>query len=207
MIEMSEVFEKPKIVMVSTLDLKFPEICPVCGQPAEVPNNMIIADSSEKGAVAASTPTTYDAFNMPIYSSKGPASRMSTKLKVYVVPSCPEHAIRKDKKKSKFKLIFGLLLFILPFLGLMTYLSISSILQNGGNLLIPITIFVIYLIITGIFGFFAYQKSLLEKYFNIIKVDSSIKVVFVKIKNKKYYDEFLRLNYPDAKEYVPNKSE
>ncbi len=205
---MSEKFEKPKIVMVSSLDIKFPNICPVCGEPANTPNNIVVSDAAGSGTAAVKSSPTYDAYNRPVYSGKDPFRKMGGKLKVFIVPSCSQHALKiKKGRRSNLKTIFGLLLFILPFLGLYTFLWSSLNIQNGESILMPISIFIVYFVIVSILGYFTYRKSILEKYLDIIHVDSVTKIVFLKIRNKAYYEEFMKINYPNAKDYSKVKGE
>ena len=165
------------LVRFQSWSIQYPEICPVCGEIA-TDKAKIIQSQSLKDVVPR------------IDHIRRLKPTDSTQLRV---PCCQKHyysATEMSKIDSINGMLSGLSVFAVIFLS--AYIPASWLLQTT----LPPVIYSIYLFLTLIMivSLRSLGPSNLEKAISIMYFENETQTLILKIKNKWYYDELIRLN-------------
>ena len=165
------------LIRFQTGSIQYPEICPVCGKEA-TNNGRIIRARGLEGVIPRTD---------PIRRLKANDSRQLE------IPCCEKHhysATEMSKINSITGMISGLSVFTMIFLSI--YIPMSWVLQTT----LPSGIYSIYLFmaLVMVVSLRSLGPSKLEKAVSIVYFDNELQTLILKIKNKWYYDEIIRLN-------------
>ncbi|MHA1930163.1 MAG: hypothetical protein ACTSV2_16450 [Candidatus Thorarchaeota archaeon] len=185
----SDNYRKDILVKVDTTRFKFPDICPVCGDRA-VDHGLIARSVGNK---QYSTKPYY-----PRYSYRSRTSRPRiTEVRRLKIPVCDKHFYSIDE--------MGRVRAILTFTGgisvaLTIAIGIVMAFLLYDNLVIPIPLYTLLLFSFSVMAFSLYVlgPSKIERMINIIDFDNSDQTIILRIKNRWYVDELLRMNSSSA---------
>jgi hypothetical protein len=179
------VFKEP-IVRAETQRMRFPDICPVCGDPAEDLMPIIIIPNQYK-----SLRPSLD-YGSSYYGRKLGSSPTSVK-KIFQIPVCATHHYT-DEGAGQYKsycIVFDGLALVYLILSLLTF---GNQFWSGNSpslwVVFAAAIFATFLIIT----YALFRPGPIEDAVKIIGFDGGFSHVWIQFKRAQYRDEFMKEN-------------
>lgn len=184
-----KVFNEP-LVRVKISRLRFPNICPVCGEPTTT-TTLLTTSPKRKRYLRPH----WD----PAFS---PGSRKHFGLslpqkKTFLIPVCNNHEI-VDDGKWRLRSIVSLFVAVIASSSIFVLMFAGSDIWNGYGIRPWVPGYFLVLAISIIIGYLAFRPSVLECAVKIIGFDFDVQYVWFYLKNPEYLRKFLNENAMNA---------
>jgi len=169
----------PTLVKIQLPDAVFPDLCPVCGQPATV-----------RGSIAKR----FSRLKPPMERYYDPEFDDPTRSEVRVqVPVCREHW-SDPRSLRRLRPAITLVTFCLAIVDLLLVTNTAFLIYDG--MPVPPTQYVYLTIVSAtlLLGLWALGSGPLERAISIQELTSQADTVILRIKNRWYAEELVRLN-------------
>lgn len=179
-----EYFDIP-VVRVESSRIRFPKICPVCGQPATKTARIQIAwDQKDYQGQYSYVP----------HYMRGPRRLQSqSPSKVLLIPVCEDHNLTYDEQERIRSLCIVVNGFALAFLFFGLLLAGDALWR--GRSIPPFSFSVILFFSASLLaGLFAFRRNVLERAVRIVGFDAGIRHILIRFEKDQYRDEFLAEN-------------
>ena len=176
--------------------MHFPDICPVCSRPAT--DETMIAAISTKEKIAASRMRSWDR----LYVSRSAYSRRLLReglnIRRMIVPVCEDHVI-SSIDRGRVRAIFGLLAGI-SFLGFIWHFSFIAFQIYDRLPIAPITwVVLLFYGVVLFISLHAIGPTAIDRAFKVVDTAYGGEFLLLRVKNREYADELVRLNPMTAK--------
>jgi hypothetical protein len=185
-------FNRHYLIKIDALQFELPDICPVCSEAADSQGEIVAISQHDRRRMTGVSSTSM-AYGRSAFGRRRPGERTAPAIRRYAIPTCKKHAYSPSKSSRR----RGILGFVGGVATMLTLVVGSIIAFNfyDGNI-IPLNWYILFIfavaLMTG--SFVALGPNPLDRAISVYEIMPSAGVVILKIKNKEYRDEILRLN-------------